>query len=126
MSLFDHLNDINHGKKNLMREDIEFHEKAYNAFMVNRGLSYFPDSVLYAQKMNENAHLDPCMQYEYLMHSIRKRKRFSKWHKAIKSDDLDLVCEVYACNKNRGRDILSLLKPEDIEAIKKMQFRGGS
>ena len=46
MSPFDYLNSINDTKQDLMVDDIT--EKQYNAFMVNRGLSYFPDTVAVA------------------------------------------------------------------------------
>ena len=56
MSPFDYLNAINYTKKDTMVDDIA--EKQYNPFMVNRGLSYFQDTVLMAKEMNQNAHMD--------------------------------------------------------------------
>ena len=55
MSPFDYLNAINYTKKDIMVDDIA--EKQYNPFMVNRGLSYFQDTVLMANEMNQYAHL---------------------------------------------------------------------
>ena len=50
-------------------------EKAYNSFMVNRGLSYFPDTVVIANEMNKHHQIDNKLQYHYLINMIRKRKR---------------------------------------------------
>jgi hypothetical protein len=50
MNPFDVLNSINYTKENLFEDPQSF--KEYSAFMVNRGLSYFPDTILYANEMN--------------------------------------------------------------------------
>ena len=76
---FQYLNAINDTKQNIMVDDIT--EKAYNSFMVNRGLSYFKDTVIFANEMNRNHHLDSRLQFDFLINIIRKRKRFSKWIK---------------------------------------------
>ena len=51
MSPFEFLNSINHSKKDVMVDDLT--EKSYNSFMVNRSLSYFPDTVGFANVMNQ-------------------------------------------------------------------------
>ena len=76
MSPFDFLNEINYGKKNIMIDDIT--EKQYNSFMVNRGLSYFKDTVVIANEMNINHHLDNRLQFDFLINIIRRKRRFSK------------------------------------------------
>ena len=43
MNPFEFVNAINYTKKNIMIDDIT--EKAYAPYMVNRQLSYFPDTV---------------------------------------------------------------------------------
>ena len=88
-SPFDYANAINQTKQNIMVDDIE--EKSYNAFMVNRSLSYFPDTVLFANEMNRHHHLDNRLQFDFLLNTIRKGKRFSKWAKAVLPEDLEAV-----------------------------------
>ena len=83
---FDYVNSINVTKKDIMPDDIT--EKAYPAFMVNRALSYFNDTVLYANEMNVNHHIDNKLQYHFLINIIRKKKRFSKWLKPREVDNL--------------------------------------
>ena len=83
MNPFEFLNQINYGKNDIMVDDLV--EKDYNSFMVNRGLSYFNDSVIFANEMNINHHVDSRLQFDFLINIIRKRKRFSKtpaWRKS--------------------------------------------
>ncbi len=50
MELRDYLNSINYEKKHVMEDSRD--EKEYYPFMVNRCMSYFPDSILQANQMN--------------------------------------------------------------------------
>jgi|TARA_X000001316_G_C897879_1_gene17161 hypothetical protein len=120
---FEFVNDINHGKSNIMVDDIT--EKAYNAFMVNRSLSYFNDTVLFANEMNLNAHLDNRLQFDFLINIVRKKKRFSKWAKAQKSSDVEVVKEYYGYSNQKARQVLDLLTSDQIDDLKKKVYRGG-
>ena len=91
MNFFDYLNSINYSKKDIMVDDIA--EDEYNSFMVNRGLSYFQDTILCANEMNRYHHLDSRLQFDFLINIIRKRKRFSKWAKNTDPDALSVVKE---------------------------------
>jgi len=123
MNPFEYCNDINYGKSNIMVDDIA--EKAYNAFMVNRQLSYFHDTVLMANEMNLNSHLDNRLQFDFLINIIRKKKRFSKWAKAQKDDDVEVIKEYYGYSNEKARQALTLLTPEQIIDIKKKVYKGG-
>jgi len=120
---FEFVNDINFGKSNIMVDDIT--EKAYNAFMVNRSLSYFNDTVLMANEMNLNAHLDNRLQFDFLINIVRKKKRFSKWAKAQTNSDVEVVKEYYGYSNEKARQILPLLTSEQIDDLKKKVYRGG-
>ena len=123
MNPFEFVNDINFGKSNIMVDDIT--EKAYNAFMVNRGLSYFNDTVLMANEMNLNAHLDNRLQFDFLINIVRKKKRFSKWAKAQTNSDVEVVKEYYGYSNKKARQILHLLTSEQIDELNKKVYRGG-
>ena len=123
MNHFDYLNSINATKKDIMEDDIA--EKAYNSFMVNRGLSYFNDTVLMANEMNLYPHLDKRLQFQFLINIVRKRKRFSKWLKPISESDIEAVKEYYGYSNQKARQALSLLSPEKIGIIKKKVNKGG-
>ena len=106
--------------------DILENEKDYNAFMVNRGLSYFPDTVIYANEMNKFHHLDSRLQYTFLINIIRKRNRFSKWNKSDESEDINAIKEYYGYSNEKARDVLPLLSNENLNIIKGKIFHGGT
>lgn len=120
---FDYLNDINYGKTNIMVDDIT--EKAYNPFMVNRGLSYFNDTVLMANEMNMNAHLDNRLQFDFLINIVRKKKRFSKWAKAQMTDDVEVVKQYYGYSNEKAKQACKLLSSDEINELKKKVYKGG-
>jgi hypothetical protein len=123
MNPFDFLNDINYGKQNIMVDDIA--EKQYNAFMINRGLSYFNDTVLMANEMNLNAHLDNRLQFDFFINIVRKRKRFSKWFKPESDSDVEVVKAYYGYSNEKARQALPLLTKEQLEVLKKKVYKGG-
>lgn len=93
-------------------------EKDYVPFLMNRGLSQYIDSILYANEMNQNHHLDKRMQYDYYMQSIRKMSRkFVKWAKRADAEVLEAIQEYYQCNRKRALEALQIIKPSDIEFI---------
>jgi hypothetical protein len=126
-SPFDYVNSINKTKQNMMRdtENDELAEKGYNQYLTNNALSYFPDTILHANLMNQNYHLDNRPQYEFLLNSIRPKKRFAKWVKSVSYEELDIVATYYDCNITRAREYLSLLSGEQITAMKKQLETGG-
>jgi len=123
LSPFHFLTDINYDKKNIMIDDIA--EKQYNAFMVNRGLSYFNDTVLMANEMNINHHLDNRLQFDFFINIVRKRKRFSKWFKPESHSDVEVVKEYYGYSNEKARQALTLLTKEQLEELKKKVYKGG-
>jgi hypothetical protein len=106
-------------------ENDELAEKQYNPWIVNKALSYFPDTVLIANEVNMYHGLDNRPQYEYLINMIRPNKRWAKWVKDVSDEDLDAVCSYYNVNRIIGREYLSLLNNDQIRTIKKEQEQGG-
>ena len=123
MNPFEFVNAINYTKKNIMIDDIT--EKAYAPYMVNRQLSYFPDTVLAANEMNRNHHLDNRLQFDFFINIIRKRKRFSKWFKPEHISDLDVVKKYYGYSNEKARQVLTLLSTENINELKNKVAKGG-
>lgn len=123
MELWDYLKAINDTKEDLIIDDET--EKGYVPFIINRGLSYFPDTVLFANEMNQRHQLDKAMQFYYLKGGIRKRKRFSKWFKKEEVENLDLVVRFYNVSKTKAAIMLKLLSKENIEEIKIQLNTGG-
>ena len=123
MNPFKFTDAINYTKEDIMIDDIT--EKAYNPFLINRSLSYFPDTVLAANEMNRNHHIDNRLQFDFFINIIRKRKRFSKWFKPEEICDLEIVKEYYGYSNEKARQILTLLSTEQINELKTKVAKGG-
>jgi hypothetical protein len=123
---FDYITAIN-SNTDIIREsdDPEQMEKGYSAYMVNRGLSYFPDTLFYANEMNRLAHLESLLQFDYLINSIRPRKRFSKWSKSREDSDLEAVKEYFGYGYKKAQQALTVLSTQQIEQIKQKIEKGG-
>ena len=123
MNHFDYLKSINDTKQDIMVT--EQCEKSYNSFMVNRGLSYFYDTAALANMMNQHHNLDNKLQFHFLINTIRKRKRFSKWNKPESVRDIEVVKEYYGYSNEKARQALPLLSPDQIKKIKEKVNKGG-
>ena len=123
MNPFEYVNAINNTKKDIMIDDIA--EKAYSPYMVNRQLSYFPDTVLAANEMNRNHHIDNRLQFDFFINIVRKRKRFSKWFKPELISDLEVVKKYYGYSNEKARQVLTLLSTEQINELKNKVAKGG-
>ena len=121
--LFDYVTSINDNKKDIMKDDID--ERGYSPFHTNRSLSYFNDTVGLANVVNQYHHLDNKLQYHFLINIVRKRKRFSKWMKAESESDIDAVQEYYGYSKDKAKQVLPPLSPDQIIIIKKKVSKGG-
>ena len=68
LSPFDFLNAINTTKEDLLEKDPQ-NIKDYNPFMVNKGLSYFADTVMQANEMNRLYDAPKKWQFQYLLNN---------------------------------------------------------
>jgi hypothetical protein len=123
MNPFEFANAICDSKQNLIVDDIS--EKSYNAFMVNRSLSYHYDTVLLANEMNQRSFLDKKLQFDFLINTVRKKKRFAKWAKPISSDDLEVVKKYYGYSNEKARQVLPLLNSDQMGQLTQRMYKGG-
>jgi len=103
MSPFDFLNAINSTKENLFEKDPQA-GKDYKPFLINRGLSYFPDTIFYANQMNQHAGLDK---------------------KDAETESLELVKEYYGYSSEKATEALKVLSEENLIMIKEKLYKGG-
>ena len=108
-----------------MDTDDEMWEKKYPAFIVNKCIAPFPDTIHLVNEMNLHNHLDKKLQFDFLLNSIRTRKRFTPWMKASKQKNLEYVKEYYGYNNEKARSALKVLSDEQIKAIKDSLDKGG-
>ena len=121
----DYIPAISHTKKRLMDSDDEQWEKNYQPYLVNKNYSNFQDTILYANEMNKYHNLDNKLQFDYLLNSIRPRKRFSPWHKKSIHNDFNHVKEYYGYNNKKTEEALNILSSEQIDEIKSKLNKGG-
>jgi hypothetical protein len=121
----DYVPALSHTKENLLDTLDQEWEKKYPAYMINRAFSQYQDTILYANEMNYYPFVDNKLQFDYLLNSIRPRKRFSPWAKKSIQSDLDYVKEYYGYNNKRAEEALKILTDEQIIKIKSVLNKGG-
>ena len=100
-------------------------EKKYPPFIVNKCLAPFQDAIMLVNEINQLHHLDKKLQYDFLLNSLRTRKRFAPWVKATKLENLEYVKEFYGYNNEKAKVALDILTDEQISAIKQKMNKGG-
>jgi hypothetical protein len=123
--LKDYLNAVNHTKESLMDTEDEQWEKKYPPFIVNKCLAPFQDTIMLVNEINQLHHLDKKLQYDFLLNSLRTRKRYTPWVKAMKLENLEYVKEFYGYNNEKAKVALDILTDEQISAIKQKMNKGG-
>lgn len=124
---FDFIKAASQTKEDLIlnSDDPEQAEKQYTPYVVNRGFSYFEDTILHANEMNMRHWLYKDAQFRYFLGSLRSRSRFSKWHKAEKNETLDMIQEYYSCNRKIAKTYLKVLPAVELGKIKEKFIKGG-
>lgn len=125
MKLKDFLNSINYDKKPLMDGDDKA-EKLYTPFVVNKCLSFFPDTIFHSNEINCKPWMNKKMQFDFYRISIRKKKRFSTWLKKETEENLDLIKQVYGYNDIKAQQVLNILDPDDLDKLRQSLFEGGT
>jgi|TARA_R110000850_G_scaffold146355_2_gene268516 hypothetical protein len=123
--LKDYLNAINVSKESLLDSEDEMWEKKYAPFIVNKCVAPFPDTILLVNEVNQYHHLDKKLQFDFLLNSLRTRKRYTPWLKAKKLKNLEYVKEYYGYNNEKAKAALDILDDEQISAIKIKLNKGG-
>ena len=100
---FDFVKSVSSDKTDLMVDEVE--EKAYQPFLINKSLSYHQDSVFFVNELNNRHHLDNRLQYVFLLNTLRKRQRFSKWEKPYVSKKLDTIKQYYQISTLKAKQL---------------------
>ena len=123
--LKDYLNAINHTKERLMDTEDEEWERKYPPFIVNKCLAPFQDTILLVNEINQYPSIDKKLQFDFLINSLRPRKRFTPWVKAKKLEDIEYVKEFYGYNNEKAKVALTILNDDQIATIKQKLNKGG-
>ena len=122
--LKDYLYSINQSKKNILYDDADA-ERGYPPYIINRCLSSFTDTILFVNEMNKNSHLPKKMQYDFLLNSVKPRKRFPPWARKDSIDYLEVVKEYYGYNDDKALQALRILTKDQLDHIAKVLNKGG-
>lgn len=118
------LQSINYTKENVSRFDKDF--KLPPAFVINRCLSYFSDCIFYTNEANQMAGtIGGLGVYEFLLHGVRRRKRFSKWLKPNASDVSKAIVFLHACSITKAKEYEKLLSDQEKKKILELADTGG-
>ena len=117
------LASINKKSSSMSKDDVELD---YVPYIINRGMSYFSDTVMFANEMNMHPETPKYLQYLFYFTGIRKKSRFSKWHKKTKVDDIDIIKEYYGYSDTKAMEALQLLSSDDIDVMRERLFKGGT
>ena len=122
---FDFIRSINEKTESPMDINPET-EREYVPFVINRGLSFSSDTIFYANEMNVKPNTDKRMQFDYLYHSVRRRKRYDKWLKQGEQDEqaIEAIMLVYGVGRKRASEYLKLMPKERLASI--LNSRGGT
>ena len=123
MNPFEYVKAINTSKKDIMVDDLA--EKEYPAFLVNRSLSYFQDTILYANEMNIQHHIDSRLHFDFFINIIKKKNRFSKWLKPTEIDNIEIIKEYYGYSNEKAKSVLALFGQNEIDALRQRIYKGG-
>ena len=124
--LKEYLNAINFTKKDLMKSEDDLWKKKYPPFIVNKMLSAFSDTIMLVNEMNRNHFIDKDMQFQFLLNSIRTKKRYSPFLRASKLKEIECVKEYYGYSNDKAKSALDILTKDEIKLIKEKLYKGGT
>jgi hypothetical protein len=94
--------------------------------LINRGLSYFKDTALFANEMNLHADLPHRMQYDFYKHIVTPKRRFSKWGKKAKaSEDITIIQKAYNYSKEKAEAVYPLISKSQMKSLYSLFDEGG-
>ena len=122
--LKDYFKAINETKEDLKKSD-ETWIKKYPAYIVNKCLAPFQDTIFLVNEMNMNHQIAKKLQFDFLLNTLRTRKRYTPWLKAKKEKYLEYVKEYYGYSNEKAKSALNILNDEQIKTIMNSLDKGG-
>jgi 5-carboxymethyl-2-hydroxymuconate isomerase len=81
---------------------------------------------MFANEMNTRHFVDKKLQNDFLLNTIRSRKRpFAKWAKSEKSEDIECIKHYFNVSDSKALEISRLLSKEQIQVLKQKIETGG-
>lgn len=123
VSPFEFVNAINGNKENLF-ETKGYTEADYNAFIINRQFSYFPDTIFIANAANQLNNTPSKSHFDFYRFMVDPRKRYAKWGKPIKHEHLEILMKTYDISLNKALDIVDLFSKEELQELSEICYGG--
>lgn len=126
MTPFDFIKAITYTKENLFLDAQAAKDYRKSSWIINRGLSQNPDTILYANEMNKYYFLPEDWKFSFYLNSIPKKQRYAKWAKKDPAaDSLKLVMEYFSYSSEKAEQALSILSEAQLAMIKEKLYKGG-
>lgn len=131
LSPFDFVNAINFSKEDMFAPDCSgerttHSDSEYPKFIINRAMSYFPDTIMFANAANTTlSNVSNSSHFDFYRYGVGKKKRFSKWAKPINNDTIEMLCQYYQINVTKAIEVTQILNEQQIEAIRQKMSHGG-
>lgn len=122
-TIFDAINAVS-SMRPLTYQDMQSEGLPYDAFMVNRAFSLSEDAVRAAALMNERPYLDKDMQATFYIHTLRPRRRFEKWPKALTDDDVSVIAQYYGMSVREAKLYANLHTKEQYAEMREVLAEG--
>jgi Bacteriophage clamp loader A subunit len=100
-------------------------EKNYDPYITNRNYSLFVDTVMYANEINKCYQMDKKLQFDYYLNSLRPMKRYAKWLRKEKIEDIEDIMKFYKVSYSKASDISKVLTQEQKQEIR-IRIKGGA
>lgn len=123
VSPFEFVNAINGSKEDLF-ETRGYSASDYNAFIINRQFSYFPDTIFIANAANQLSNAPSKSQFDFYRFLVDPRRRYAKWGKPVKHEYLEILMKTYEISLNKALDIIDLFSKEELEELSEICYGG--
>lgn len=122
MSPFDFVKSVTETKEDIF----EGNEKDYNPFVINKALSFNLDCVFVVHELSKYPDIPKDAQYQLLLNSLDKKKRWGKWTKKDSlPDDIELLKEAYGYSNDKAFAALPLFSDKQLLELKELLSKGG-
>jgi hypothetical protein len=96
-----------------------FFETSYNKFLVCRALSQFPETIGYAEVMNELSDIPNELHFRILYTLLPRKKQYGRWAKAdVVTERIKTISEFYQVNLRKAEEYSRLLSESQWNYIK--------
>jgi Bacteriophage clamp loader A subunit len=113
------LNSLNKNKTNIIRNE-EIREKDYPTFVTARMMAHYPDCVLFVNDVNVSG-IQARRHFEYLLHSVTKKNRYTKYEKPKNSEYAEFVMQMLNCSRRVAEQYLEVLSDEALNEVKSLK-----